>query len=68
MLEIDGNWHKSARSGAAGHCVEVACNAAAGGKVFVRNSKDRSGPVVGFTPEEWTAFVAGVRDGEFDLP
>ncbi|MGW4405043.1 DUF397 domain-containing protein [Nonomuraea sp. NPDC004702] len=25
------------------------------------------GPVLVFTPSEWAAFTAGVRDGEFDL-
>jgi len=37
------------------------------GKVAVRDSKDRRGPVLVFTPAEWEAFVGGVRDGEFDL-
>jgi hypothetical protein len=45
-------------------CVEVAF---VGGQVAMRNSKDRSGPVLVFTPAEWEAFVSGVRDGEFDL-
>lgn len=58
-------WKKSARSGTNGNCVEVA--ALSGGHVGVRDSKDRSGPVLTFTPGEWSAFVAGVRDGEFDL-
>jgi hypothetical protein len=35
--------------------------------IAVRDSKDRSGPVLRFRPDEWEAFVAGVRDGEFDL-
>ncbi|MGC5009459.1 DUF397 domain-containing protein [Streptosporangium sp. DT93] len=58
-------WKKSVRSGTNGNCVEVA--ALNGGHVGVRDSKDRSGPVLTFTPGEWSAFVAGVRDGEFDL-
>jgi Domain of unknown function (DUF397) len=33
----------------------------------VRDSKDRSGPVLQFTRREWEAFLAGVRHGEFDL-
>jgi len=36
--------------------------------VAVRDSKDPSGPVLVLTPHEWRAFVAGVRDGEFDSP
>jgi hypothetical protein len=56
-------WRKSTRSGAAGHCVEVASAAAA---VFVRDSKDVSGPVLEFGCDGWREFIAGVRDGEFD--
>ncbi len=44
-------------------CVEVAV--AAGG-ILVRDSKDPAGPVLAFTGGEWDAFLAGVRDGEFD--
>jgi hypothetical protein len=36
--------------------------------VGVRDSKDRSGSELAFGPEVWTAFLAGVKDGEFDLP
>lgn len=35
--------------------------------VAVRDSKDPAGPVLTFTPAEWTAFIAGAKDGEFDL-
>jgi hypothetical protein len=57
-------WYKSSRSSGNGNCVEVA---ALGAAVAVRDSKDRSGPVLVFTPAEWSAFVAGAKDGEFDL-
>ena len=57
-------WRKSARSGHDG-CVEVAF---ADRRIAVRDSKDRKGPVLVFTPREWKAFVGGVRDGEFDIP
>ena len=33
----------------------------------IRDSEDRHGAVLGFTSDEWNAFLAGVRDGEFDL-
>ncbi|GGQ64892.1 hypothetical protein GCM10010166_38100 [Couchioplanes caeruleus subsp. azureus] len=56
-------WHKSSRSAAAGHCVEVAPATAV---VFVRDSKNASGPVLEFAAERWADFLAGVRDGEFD--
>jgi hypothetical protein len=36
------------------------------GAIGVRNSRDREGPVLHFTPDEWQAFLGGVRNGEFD--
>jgi hypothetical protein len=57
-------WRKSTRSGAAGHCVEIA---SAGTSVFVRDSKDVTGPVLAFGSRGWAEFVAGIRNGEFDL-
>lgn len=38
-----------------------------GADVLVRDSKDRTGPVLAFTRDEWRAFLGGVRDGEFDI-
>ena len=59
-------WCKSSySSGNGGQCVEVARNLL--GVVGVRDSKDRKGPVLIFTPDEWRLFTVGVRDGEFDL-
>lgn len=58
-------WKKSSRSGNnGGNCVEVASNLP--GVVAVRDSKDRTGPALLFTPSEWRAFLGGVKDGEFD--
>ena len=57
-------WRKSTKSYTNG-CVEVAF---VDGQVAVRDSKDPSGPVPVFTPFEWTAFLGGVRDREFDQP
>ena len=56
-------WRKSTRSGAAGHCVEVADVPAA---VLVRDSKDAAGPVLSFGAPGWNGFIAGIRAGEFD--
>jgi hypothetical protein len=56
-------WVKSSLSFALGNCVEVSDQP---GGIGVRNSRDPQGPVLMFTPAEWTAFVGGVRLGEFD--
>lgn len=61
-----GTFRKSSHSNNAGGCVEVA-GVKGGDGVLVRDSKDKgAGPVLRFTAAEWTAFKAGVRDGEFD--
>ncbi|MFF5291513.1 DUF397 domain-containing protein [Paractinoplanes globisporus] len=68
MADLSGAvWRKSTRSDNGGNsCVEVAKNLP--GVVGVRDSKDRSGPVLAFEPAAWAAFVDGVKGGEFDLP
>jgi hypothetical protein len=60
-------WRKSSWSGDnGGQCVEVA---SVGGAVGLRDSKDKgNGPILVFAPREWTAFVAGAVNGEFNLP
>ena len=57
-------WIKSSLSYANGNCVEVAT--LPGGEIGVRNSREPAGPVLRFTPDEWHAFLGGVRNGEFD--
>jgi hypothetical protein len=57
-------WVKSSLSFANGNCVEVAD--LGGGNVGVRNSRDRKGPSLVFTRDEWHAFLGGARNGEFD--
>jgi len=53
-------WHKARRC-TSGNCVEVA---QADGAVLVRNSTSPD-EVLSFTVEEWEAFVAGVKEGDF---
>lgn len=62
-------WRKSSHSGNnGGQCVEVALHAGnVSAACLIRDSKDPSGPVLAFTPEEWRAFAARVKAGEFDL-
>lgn len=47
-------------------CVQVAH--LADGLVALRDSKDATKPAHVFDGEEWSAFLAGVKNGEFDLP
>ena len=36
--------------------------------IGMRDASRPDGPVLVFTEAEWDAFVAGAKDGEFDLP
>jgi hypothetical protein len=58
-------WRKASRSDAGGNCVEVSF--ADDGTVGVRDSKNPDGPILVFTRAKFGAFIAGVRNGEFDL-
>jgi hypothetical protein len=57
-------WRKSGRSSAQGNCVELA--RLAGSEVAIRNSRHPAGPALVFTGAELDAFLAGVKDGDFD--
>ena len=61
---LDQGWRKSTRSGSNGQCVEAR---RMGNMVQVRDSKNRSGPVLSFTLAEWAAFTTGVKSEEFDV-
>ncbi|WP_219472099.1 DUF397 domain-containing protein [Nonomuraea rhizosphaerae] len=68
MLEIPNSsdvWRKSSFSQGAGECVEFMRDVAGG--VLIRDSKNPAGPVLSFTVGEWRAFVAGVRNQEFEV-
>lgn len=57
------HWRRSRRC-STGACVEVARVAE---QVLIRDSKIPGGAILAFTREEWNAFVAGVKDGDFGL-
>jgi hypothetical protein len=61
MTDLRGaSWRKSSRSaGNGGNCVEVADNLP--GMVVVRDSKDKSGPVLAFTPTAWAEFIQATK-------
>lgn len=66
MELTDATWRKSSRSGTnANNCVEVASNLPHA--VGVRDSKDRSGPVLAVPHAGWASFVTAIKGGEFDL-
>jgi hypothetical protein len=58
-------WRKSRASNPSGNCVEVAV-LPGGGEIAVRNSRYPGGPALVYTRAEVAAFLAGVRNGEFD--
>lgn len=58
-------WQKSRRSNPSGNCVEMAALPGGAG-IAVRNSRHPDGPALIYTIEEVTAFLLGVRDGDFD--
>lgn len=57
-------WRTSSHSAHASDCVEVAGTPgvdAVGGRIAVRDSKDRRGPVLVFSAGEWDAFIREVN-------
>jgi hypothetical protein len=58
----EARWRKSSFSGDDGsNCVEIAV--LPGGRRVVRDTKNSGGPVVGFTCDEWTAFLDHLKIG-----
>lgn len=63
MNEIDLSrveWHKSSYSSQDGNCVEVATNLP--GMVAVRDSKDRQGPILVISHDDWQAITRLIKD------
>jgi predicted secreted Zn-dependent protease len=56
------DWRRSSFSNN-GTCVEIA--SLPDGSVAVRDSKNPNSPVLSFNAAEWSAFVDGVKAGEF---
>ena len=56
--DIDPKWRKASYSGGAnGSCVEVGH----GNGVLVRDTTDRDGGTLTFTPSVWRAFTSGIK-------
>lgn len=61
-------WITSTRSqSGGGQCVEVGPFSDGTGRVAVRHSRHPDGSTIIYSREEWTAFLAGAKDGEFDF-
>jgi hypothetical protein len=57
-------WVKSSYSGSqGGNCVEVAVSAQ--GRVLVRDTKDREGAMLAFTPDLWREFATQLKAGRY---
>jgi Domain of unknown function (DUF397) len=63
MTQSSVGWRRSTYC-ANNSCVEVAF---LDNQIAVRDSKDQNGPMLRFTQAEWTAFLDGARNGEFDV-
>jgi hypothetical protein len=63
-VKKDGVFRKSSLSGGSG-CVAVA--KFTDNSVKIRDTKDKEGPVLSFTKQEWEAFLGGVKRGEFEI-
>jgi Domain of unknown function (DUF397) len=58
MEGSDMNWRKSSySSNGGGNCVEVGND----DRVFVRDTADRSGPILSFTTQAWAKFTSSLR-------
>lgn len=57
-MNVTRRWRKSSHSAMNGNCVEARSD---GERVLVRDSKNKRGPVLSFTPEEWAAFLERVK-------
>jgi hypothetical protein len=54
------SWVKSSYSGSQANCVEIA----ASDRVMIRDTKDRTGPVLRFTPATWRGFARQLKATE----
>jgi hypothetical protein len=61
---IPSTWRKSTRSIGNGQCVEAA--RLTDGHLAMRDSMDKSGPMIVLTQKGWRAFLDGIKGGDFN--
>jgi hypothetical protein len=58
-MMTDPTWRTSSYSGGQGNCIEVGNR---DGLVLIRDTKDRTGPVLKLSPAAWRELVIRVKD------
>ncbi|MFD0404545.1 DUF397 domain-containing protein [Kitasatospora sp. NPDC127116] len=65
-MSAEADWFKSSYSSDdGGECIEVAPSPST---VHVRDSKDKAGPTLAFSPAAWSAFVAFAAEAQATKP
>jgi hypothetical protein len=65
LIVTSTNWRKSSYSTYNGNCVEI--GHLDGPIIGVKDAKRHGrGPVLAFTQDEWSAFLGGIKAGEYD--
>jgi hypothetical protein len=64
-MNVISPWIKSSLSHANGNCVEI--SDLPGGRVGIRHSRHKDGPFLSIDPQEFHAFLDGIRKGEFNF-
>ncbi|WP_431726946.1 DUF397 domain-containing protein [Verrucosispora sp. TAA-831] len=62
-MTLGQEWRKSTRSGDNGNCVELRDR---DGRVEMRDSKDPTGPTLGFEYDVFASFMDGLKAGRLD--
>ena len=58
MEAIDQRWRKASYSDNGGECVEVGNDPA---RILVRDTQDRTGPMLSVSPDAWRRFTSAVK-------
>ncbi|MFJ6769447.1 DUF397 domain-containing protein [Kitasatospora sp. NPDC091257] len=65
-MSAEADWFKSSYSDDnGGECIEVAPSPSS---IHVRDSKDKAGPTLAFSPAAWSAFVAFAAEAQATEP